>query len=296
MRFGKLRLSILGLLGTAAMLSLTSPAHADLTMGVVSPRGELAATKRWTPLANALGEAMGEKVTLRPVKPSDQVSAFKNKDVDFLLTSPTWSAAVAEISGAKAIATMEFKGGSEFAGVIVVNPKSGIKTATDMRGKKVMGFKLGAAGGYAFQAYHLLQAGVKAPGEFGKYEITNNQDNTVLAVRAGLFDAGFVRTGIVEKLLADGKIKPGDVEILEGKKDPGRTWTRTTVLYPEWSFMAQPDIPAAKMAATRKALMAIDASSAAAKAGRFKGFVDPVSLDGVIAMLRELRLPPFNGS
>jgi ABC-type phosphate/phosphonate transport system substrate-binding protein len=290
-------LPILGLLGVVcagAVASTTSPARADLVLGVNSPRGQLIATKRWTALAKALGVALGEKVTLRTFKPPEQIAAFRNKEMDFLLTPPTFAVAAMEIAGARSIATIDFPAGSQFAGVIVVNPNAGIKTAADLRGKKVMGLKPGAAGGHAFQTYHLLKAGVKVPDDLAKYEITNNQDNAVLAVRAGLFDAGFVRTGVVEAMLKGGKIKPGDVVILEGVKESGRPWTRTTALYPEWSFLVQSGTSAKTIEATRKALLEMDAASEAAKTARIKGFVEPISLNSVTEMMRELRLAPFN--
>ena len=63
---------------------------------------------------------------------------------------------------------------------------------------------------------------------------SKKQDDIVLAVRAGIVDAGFVRTGQLESMEKEGKIKMDDFVIVDQKKDSDFPFIRSTAMYPEW--------------------------------------------------------------
>jgi ABC-type amino acid transport substrate-binding protein len=129
------------------------------------------------------------------------------------------------------------------------------------------------------------------PKDFASYRIVKNQDDAVLAVKAGLADAAFVRTGILEALTAAGKIKKGDVVVVDPKS--GYPQALSTALYPEWYLIQvnQADPNAAKIKA---AALALTPASAPAKAAKIKGFDQPVDAGGTTQMMKAMKVPPFN--
>ncbi len=279
----------------AGILIGTAPAMADFTIGVMAPRGGIKASKRWQPLAKYLAEQTGEKVKLMPVKPDRVLTAVKKGTIDVVLANPLLSATiVATVPGSKPVAGLRKKSGDTFAGVIFSKAGSGIKTSADVKGKKVLGFKIGkSAGAYLFQAYHLKLANINIPDDLASIKSGKSQDAVVLAVNIGVADVGFVRTGILESMAKEGKVKLADFTIVDGKTGPGGL-VSSTDYYPEWQLITLPQLDAARSAKIGKAALGLKASSPAAKAGKIVGFVAPADLTSVIDMMKALKIKPFN--
>ncbi len=268
---------------------------ADFTLGVMAPRGGLKALKRWQPLAKYFAAQTGEKVKLLPLKPDRLLGAVKNKTVDVVLANPLLSATIATtVPGSKAVAGLNKKSGDKFAGVIFSKAGSGIKTSADVKGKKVLGFKIGkSAGAYLFQAYHLKLANISVPGDLASLKGVKTQDAVALAIKIGVGDVGFVRTGILESMAKAGKVKLSDFTIVDGNTGPGGL-VYSTAYYPEWQLIALPQLDAARVAKISKAALALNASAPAAKIAKIVGFVAPADLSPVVDMMKALKVKPFD--
>ena len=130
------------------------------------------------------------------------------------------------------------------------------------------------AAGCNFQVLHLLEAGVST-GEFGEFTETPSQDNIVLAVLNGVVDAGFIRSGQLERMVRDGTIgSVGELRILD-PADDGYIHPHTTVLYPEWPFAALPGADEALVGQVRDALLGIEEGNEALSNANAAGFVAP---------------------
>jgi ABC-type phosphate/phosphonate transport system substrate-binding protein len=251
---------------------------------------------RWNALSNLLGSQIGEKITLMPLKPNDTVNAMKGSAVDYMLCNPVVAVNLAEKLGAQTLVSLNGMQGSQFAGVIIAKKGSGIVKDTDLKGKKVMAYQFGVgAGAYVFQVYHLMQQGIDAHKDFAAFKEAKKQDDIVLAVKAGVFDAGFVRTGVLENMVKEGKLTMNDIAIVDQKTNDGFALVHSTELYPEFYVMARSGMDAATNDKVKAALLELEADNAAVKSAKIKGFIEPLPLDGMKAALKGLKLPPYDG-
>jgi ABC-type phosphate/phosphonate transport system substrate-binding protein len=278
-----------------AICSLTQCLFAaELKLGVNAPRGELNAKQSWTELAKYLSGQLGQTVTLVTLHPSKVVSSTMEREVDFILSHASHTINLQERHGSTPIATINGNHGPWFAGVIIAKKGSGIRTAEDLRGKKVMSMKFrAAAGAYMFQTYHLLKKGIDPHKDFGSIQWVEKQDDLVLAIKLGLIDAGFVRTGMLESMEKEGRIKMADFVVVDERQGDEMSLVHTTDLYPEWYFSIMSNVSKDTAAKVKAALVAITDTMPAAQAARVRGFVDPLPLDEMRGLLKTLNLPPY---
>lgn len=282
-------------LAAFALCGGISQAYADIKFGVLAHRGELQATEAWTKFSEYLTEKVGEKVILVPSKLERNVESFSAKEMDMLLTNPVVAAGLVDVNKAVPIASLVTPEGSQFGGVIIASKKSGIKTAEDLKGKNVLTYTIGkSAGANVFQHYYLKQKGIDVNKDFASYKVSNKQDDIVLTVKVGVADAGFIRTGMLEDLVKKGKLKMDDVVVVEPKTNKGFTLITTTPLYPEWVAVAQAGFDAEKSKKIKSALFALKESDEAMKVAEMKGFVEPLDLNELIKVLKDVAAPPFD--
>ncbi len=274
---------------------ITNSFAQEIKVGVLAPRGELAAKARWDEFGQYLSKELGKEVLIVPLPPAKVIAAADNGNIDFLLSHSPHTAYVEEKLGAQALATLNTKAGPQFGGVIIAKKGKGIKTAEDLRGKRVMSLKFkAAAGAYIFQTYHLLQKGIDPHKDFGSLTEGKKQDDLVLAVNNGLIDAAFVRTGLLENMQKEGKIKLDDFEIIDNRVDPDFPLLHTTELYPEWCFSALPSAASDDAAKISGALFKLSPEMSAATKARINGFVKPVSLESIKQALKTLHIAPYS--
>lgn len=269
-------------------------AVAEVKVGVMAPRGALKALKRWGELGKYLSAEIGSPVKIVPLKPDKTVSAVSNGDVDYMLSNPVLAVALKHKLGAETLTTMKKKSGVQFAGVIFAKKGNGVTKASDLKGKKVMGFKFKrSAAAYVFQVKALKDLGVDPHKDFAVFKEAKKQDDVVLAVKSGIFDAGFVKSGLIESMSKEGKVSLSDFTIINKQSD-SLAHVHSTALYPEWCFSASKSANAAVKGKVKAALLKMTANTPASKKGKIVGFVDALSLDGLSDTLKSLKLPPFD--
>lgn len=285
MKFG------LRLMGVALLFCSSVVHAADLKLGVNAPRGPLEAQK-WAALAQYMGKAGGKTIELVPLPPAKIDDAIDSGEIDFALVNPVSAVAAIKKSGAKALATMKAQGTPHFAGVIISKKGSDITKSADLKGKKVMAYQFGvSAGGWVFQTYHVMKNGVNSS-EFASFTESKKQDDIPLAVKSGVVDAGFVRSGVLESMQKEGKLSLNDFTIVDEKKDD-LPFVHSTALYPEWFMVSSKKADAADADKIKAAILALKASDEAAKNAGIDGFVEPVSLSGLETALKALKVAPF---
>lgn len=281
----------------AMLLTVITPyaVSAELKLGVLAPRGELKANARWQDFAEYLSGELGEKVTLVPLTPASVTGAANGGKIDLLLSHSPHTVYVEEKLGANVLATLNTKAGPHFAGVIIAKKGSGIKSAEDLRGKNVMSLKFkAAAGAYIFQTYHLMQKGIDPHKDFASIKEGKKQDDLVLAVKSGLIDAAFVRTGLLENMQREGKINMDDFVVVDQRTDPDFALVHSTVLYPEWCISAVSEAAKKSAGKISGSLFKLSPDSAAATKARIKGFIKPVSLTSIKQALKNLHIAPYS--
>ena len=151
-----------------------------------------------------------------------------------------------------------------------------------------------AAGAYIFQTYHLQQKGIDPHKDFASMKEGKKQDDLVMAVQAGNIDAAFIRTGILEAMEKEGKIKMGDFVVVDQNTTDGFPLAHTTALYPEWYLSSLKGTDTGKAEKVKMAALKLKSSDKAAKNAKIMGFVEPVSMDGMTDALKALKIQPFD--
>jgi len=290
MKYINLFLSLL----MASFFTMDVATAAEIKFGVMAPRGNLPALKRWTEVGKYLESETGSKVKIVPLKPNKAVKAASSGKVDYMLVNPVLTVLMQEKIGAIPMVTMKKKSGSQFAGVIISKKGSGITKAADLKGKKVMGFKFKrSAAAYVFQVKHMMDNGIDPHKDFAQFKEAKSQDDIVLAVKSGGFDAGFIKSGLLEVMEKEGKVSLADFEIIDQKSD-SLSSVHTTSLYPEWYVSATSKADPATNEKVKAALMKLSGGDAASKKAKIVGFVEPLNLDVLKATLKALKLAPYN--
>ena len=275
------------------ILSLyVASAQADLTLLVNAPRSPVKAQKKWSGVAQYLSESVGEKIKILAVPPSKTDENAKQGAADLMIVNPVMSTLVAHRYNGELLANVERKSGSKFGGVILSKKGSGITKAADLRGKTVMTYKKASAAAYVFQMFHLKSKGI-TESDFASTRISKRQDDIVLAVRAGVVDAGFVKTGLLEAMAKEGKISLDDFEIVDQRSE-GYGNVHSTILYPEWYLLATSEKGKKHISTISKAVLELSTTHAAAKKAKIKGFVKPLSTKNLDEMLKAMKMAPFD--
>lgn len=280
MKFPLLVLSLL-------CLPFLFPTASDATvrLGVMSPTGEATAMKQWSPVAKELEAMLDEEVVLIALNAGNLLERLDSGALDVVIGNPVQAAIATTQMRAQPVASVVKKTGKQFGGVIVANPNAGITSAADLKGKSVMTLKTSAAGGFIFQTHYLLGLGITSPDDFGRHAVAKSQKDIVNLVAKGAFDAGFVRTGMVDDMIARGEIAEGDVIIVDRKETVGFPHAHSTGLYPEWMVFAHANYDVQTVHRLRDALTTLAAGAPALETARVQGFDAPQDLSGIIDAL-----------
>jgi ABC-type phosphate/phosphonate transport system substrate-binding protein len=267
---------------------------ADIVLGVLAPQGPERALERWQPFADALSEDLGEEVRLFPLNASDGVDAFVGGHMDLLLGNPVQTAVVVDTLGAVPVASMTTRAGAEFAGVIAVAQDGPIATLADLSGRRIATLGDWAAGGFLFQADHLMTAGLPHPAELGERIVRPDQDALVGMVLAGEADAAFIRTGVIEDLVSRGVLAEGQLRVLDEQAVTETDLHRSTRWYPEWFMVAQAGLDPTLRDSLRDVLLGMTGADPALGQARVTGFVAPIDVAPVVAAMKRVGVAPYN--
>lgn len=281
-------------------LGAAAQATETLTLGVFAYRPKPLLQQAYQPLADYLTSQLKDAtVELRVLAMEEFEPALDAGEIDLLFTNPSHYTVLRNrnsLTGALAtlISIQDGVPTSNLGGVIITRwERSDVVSLTDLRRHRlaVPGTKF--LGGYQTQAFEVLQAGLKLPEE-ATVLVAQSHDAVVQKVLSGEVDAGFIRTGIIEQLTAEGTLDPSRLRVLHPQKHPGFPYRISTRLYPEWPFVALPHVDSAQVRKVAAALLALEASHPVAIAAGIGGFAPPADYTPVDELARALRLPPYD--
>ncbi|MGB7534961.1 MAG: EAL domain-containing protein, partial [Azonexus sp.] len=268
-------------------------------IGVLSFRDIEATRQQWAPLAEHLNQQIsGRRFELVPLHLDDLNHAVEGGKIDFVLTQPEHYVMLRTRHGLAAVATlMPLAGGlpvSRIGGVIVTrNGRGDIRELADLRERTVAAPHQNSLAGYRLQQWTLLQAGINLPDDLKGITFTGqSQDEVIRQVVNNQVDVGFVRTGLIESMIDEGKLDAGAIKVINPQYDPDFPLRRSTALCPEWPFLASGHVPEALVKAVVMALLQIKPDDPAALAGKFYGFSPPADYGTLESMLLELDAHP----
>lgn len=285
-----------------ALLGLTGVAEAGgkLTLGVFAFRPKPVMIERYQPLADYLGERLGDTTVELQVLDQDEIEqALAQHRLDLLLTNPSHYLIVRSrdsLGGvlATVIGREDGEAVTSLGGVIVAQAgRDDLSRLTDLRGRKVGVPGTRFLGGYQTQALELLEAGID-PARDMQLTSLDRHDRVIEAVLAGEVDAGFVRTGILESMAAEGRLDPSRLKVINPQQLAGFPYAVSTRLYPEWPFVALSALERDTVRRITTALLTLPPDHPAALAARIGGFAPPADYLPVERLARALRMPPYD--
>lgn len=212
-----------------------------VNIGVLAFRGTAVAQIQWTPLAEQLSSMISDyQFKISPYDLPSFTSAVENGDVDLVLTNPGHYVLLESKYGVTRIATInkgkEVGDKSQFGAVIIVrNDRSDIRALKDLKGKSFSAVSEQAFGGFQMAWRELKSNGIDPFKDFSHLDFLGfPQDDIVTTVQKGITDAGTVRTGVLEQMASEGRIRLEEFRILNPQSVPGFNSLLSTRLYPEW--------------------------------------------------------------
>ena len=271
----------------------------DVRLGVLSFRPLALTAAQWQPLADYLGRRIpGYRFLVVPLFYPELDQAMAHHELDLILTNPEHYVLLRSRHGLTALATLMSMAGNEpvsqFGGVVLVRAdRVDLKSFADLRGRRIAAPGEESLGGYLMQRWALLRAGVDIGRDIHDLQFTGMpHDRVVFDVLAGNADAGFVRTGVIESLLREGKLKPSQVRVLRQAGTPAFGQRLSTDLYPEWPLSVAKGLPGGFSKRVAQALLELQPDSKAARAGGFYGFAPAGDYSQVETLMVNLHVHP----
>jgi phosphonate transport system substrate-binding protein len=232
----------------AALLSFAWPAGAadpaPLVLGVhpYLPPNEI--QQRFQPLADYLGKVLEQPVTVRVGRDYDEhITAIGKNQIDIAFMGPAAYVALVRTHGPKPLlARLEINGRPQLTGVIVVRRDSPLRSLSELKGKRFAFGDPQSTMSHTVPQRMLDQAGVPEKA-LARHQFLGAHKNVALAVLAGDYDAGAVKSEIYDEYAAKG------LRILA-----------TSPPVSEHVFVTRADLPREQIKLLRQALLTLRSS------------------------------------
>lgn len=281
-----------GILWIAPTLSFA----AELRIGVLASRGAHQVVQEWKSTADYLEAKTGYSITIVPLE-YEQVSQWtKEKKIDFIFINPAMYAELNLLYGVQAVATLvnQFNGQplDQFGLLFLSKSDSSIETIADLKGKSIGCASRDAFAGWLMGVRSLMENGIDPESNFKSVRELKTHDNVVWAVFNGAVEVGSVRTGTLEKMVLEGKVKTADFKIIRRITD-GFPLMHSTQLYPENALAACQHVSAEVRKQVGDLVIAIKPTDQPALDAKIAGWKQPSDYRPVVECLTIIKYGVF---
>ncbi len=294
------RIAAIFLLLMIPVLIPAAPVDPSLKVGILAYRPKPDVMEQWEPVVSYLQSALGKPVELAVYDHSELYAAAARHAVDVVITTANHFILLQHTVGLSSpLATLVTRDGtnrlSAYGGAIFAcSNRADITSIRDLAGKRIAVVSTDAFGGYQMQALELVEMGLPVPAASQLLLTGQPHDRVIETVLAGRADAGFVRAGVLETLVQEGKLDSARVKIINRQDLPAFPFAVSTRLYPEWPVAVMPQIDKRLASRLAAVLFLLPPDRFAGTAGGVSGFTIPANYRGVENLMRRLRLPPFD--
>lgn len=270
----------------------------EVRIGVTAFRSIVHTRNQWQATADYLNKTIpGYHFNIVALKLDELNEAAKRGQIEFILTNPEHYVLLRSEYGLTAIATLinftEGRPVSSFGGTIfTLAQHAEINTLQDLRGKKIAAVHNKSFAGFLMQRWTLFKNDIEI-NEIGTINYVGQpQDKVVMAVLNGEADAGFVRTGVLESMAVENKLRLEQIKVLN--LQPNETFPQllSTDLFPEWPLSASKNVPETLIKSVAQQLLNIKREDQAALTGEYYGFTPPGDYSSVEAVMLKLHAIP----
>ena len=291
--------------GTAA----DAPADRVARVGVLAFRGVAPALEEWQPLMRYLSDQIaGWDFAVVPITLVSAPEKLRDKKIEFLATNPGHYVSLAREFDLSVLASREHLVGrdalSRFGSAVIVRSDAHLRSLSDLRGRTLAAVSPDAFGGFQLAWAEFRHHRIDPFADLESIRFMGfPMDAIVGAVRDGEVDAGVTRGGLLEGLVAEGKVAPEELTVLQAENQPDYPFRVTGALYPEWPFTALPGVDKTLRENVVRALLRTQDAQARAGYGLRDLWTAPLSYETVrrliadydAARARATAAPPDNG-
>ena len=280
-------------------VSVSTAAAERISIGVLAYDGKKQAVSRWQPTADYLSQHIsGQRFQVIPLTHQEFEHSINKGELDFILTNPGHYVRLEVAFGATRIATFKSRFHDEvltqFSSVIFTRKDSDINSLDALEGRTMAAVSEGAFGGFQLAQNALLDQGINALEDLDILWLGFPHSDVVKAVLEGDADAGTVRSGVIEKMVAQGDdVDFSQLKILALKKSAGFPLLHSVDLYPEWPFAKLPDTDDALAKDVAISLFQMPQDDVATLKDGGAGWTIPLDYTAVHSVLRRLQAAPY---
>ncbi|ANJ66741.1 hypothetical protein A9404_04540 [Halothiobacillus diazotrophicus] len=278
----------------AAQAALEQP-HV-VTIGVLAYDGKPRTAARWQATADYLtAQNPGDRFLIEPMFQSELTAAVRENRLDFVLTQPLQFVELSREARVWPLATMSLRGptGSleRFGSAIVVrSERADLRHLRDLKNKVVAGAADNALGAWLLGLDAMSRAGLDPHTDIFPLFTGLPMQHVVEAVLQDRADAGIIRTGYLDHLIAEGRVAPGALRVLDARNYIGFPYAVSTELVPEWPFSATTRVSSHLAREVARQLLALPTDSAAAKSAGIENWALPLDYS-TVQHIRDQWLP-----
>lgn len=164
----------------------------------------------YRPLARHLSERLGRPVVLRTVDTWEGLAkSLATGETDIALMGPWGYVLANHEAGAQAVSTILYEDKPEYFAIMVTNPKTGIRSIDDLKGRSFAFGDKGSTSGYLIPVHEFQKRGIEPERHFSRVLYTKHQAIETQVAR-GELDAGADYNRNRDAMIADGLIKASD--------------------------------------------------------------------------------------
>lgn len=237
----------------ALVLAVAGPSQSQdetrVVFGVLAFDGEQGAHRQWGQTIEALSSAIpGHSFELVPLTLDGTGNALESRGLHFLLTNPGHyhklmaRYQLAPLVSLRTDAPDRVRTGNRYGAVIFARrSENSLRRLADLRGMRFGAVAPDAFGGWQLALHTLRKNGLEPARDFEELRFFGfPQSSIVNAVLNNEIDAGTVRTGVLESMIARGRVPEDAFIVLNELKVPGFDLALSTTLVPEWLIAATP--------------------------------------------------------
>lgn len=168
----------------------------------------------YKPLAEYLSKKLGREVRLRTVDTWEGLAkSLASGETDMALMGPWGYVLANHNAGAEVISTILYQGKPEYFAIMITNPKSGINSIDDLKGKTFAFGDKGSTSGFLIPSHEFFKRGIEPEKYFSKVINTKHQAIETQVTR-GELDAGADFNRNRDTMIEQGLIKAADSKII----------------------------------------------------------------------------------
>ena len=267
-------------------------------IGVLANQGITDAHDRWDETAAYLNASvMDHTFEIVPMTFAEVTSKVEDKEVDFVLVNPSLYVDLVVNYGVSRIVTMknltnDIETTSFGSVVIVQSSNTSITTFSDLEGMSVGAVAENSFGGWQMVLKELQDVEIDPASDLASVTFEGTHNSVVMGVLDGTYQAGVVRTGILEQMVGNGDINLDDIKVVS-EAESTFPLVHSTQLYPEWPIAKAAHISEDLGSEVATALMQMEESSQAAEDADVSGWTVPQNYQDVHTTLQLLKAAPY---